>query len=76
MITGNLDTPVELCVQAGRWADALLLAQDEGLVMAYFDRPAVGAGDGGHLRVFRGVVEGRNGLVELVRGAEVESGAR
>lgn len=72
LITGNLDMAVELCVQAGRWADALLLAQGEGLVMrtrmAYFERVA---GDGGYLRVFRGVVQGRNGLAELVRGAEV-----
>ncbi|KAG9102265.1 protein transport protein S31 [Ceratobasidium sp. UAMH 11750] len=33
LITGNLDTAVELCIQAGQWADALLLAQGEGLVM-------------------------------------------
>ncbi|KAB5591449.1 hypothetical protein CTheo_5094 [Ceratobasidium theobromae] len=72
LITGNLDTAVELCIQAGRWADALLLAQGEGLVMrtrmAYFDQ----AGDsGGYLRVFKGVVQGRKGLGELVRGSEV-----
>ncbi|GAB1525797.1 protein transport protein S31 [Rhizoctonia solani] len=73
LITGNLDTAVELCIQAGRWADALLLAQGEGLVMrtrmAYFDQ----AGDsaGGYLRVFKGVVQGKKGLAELVRGSEV-----
>ncbi|KAJ1302288.1 hypothetical protein OPQ81_001105 [Rhizoctonia solani] len=72
LITGNLDTAVELCIQAGRWADALLLAQGEGLVMrtrmAYFDQ----AGDsGGYLRVFKGVVQGKKGLADLVRGSEV-----
>ncbi|CAE6433362.1 unnamed protein product [Rhizoctonia solani] len=72
LITGNLDTAVELCIQAGRWADALLLAQGEGLVMrtrmAYFEQ----AGDsGGYLRVFKGVVQGKKGLADLVRGSEV-----
>ncbi|KAG8748083.1 protein transport protein S31, partial [Ceratobasidium sp. 423] len=72
LITGNLDTAVELCIQAGRWADALLLAQGEGLAMrtrmAYFDQ----AGDSrGYLRVFKGVVQGKKGLADLVRGSEV-----
>ncbi|KAB5590806.1 hypothetical protein CTheo_5738 [Ceratobasidium theobromae] len=66
LITGNLDTAVELCIQAGRWTDALLLAQDEGLGMrtrmAYFDQ----AGEsGGYLRVLKGVMQGRKGLGEL-----------
>ncbi|KAG8718804.1 protein transport protein S31, partial [Ceratobasidium sp. 395] len=72
LITGNLDTAVELCIQAGRWADALLLAQGEGLVMrtrmAYFEKQQQ---EGGYLRVFKGVVQGRKGLTELVRGADV-----
>ncbi|KAG9096157.1 protein transport protein S31, partial [Ceratobasidium sp. UAMH 11750] len=72
LITGNLDTAVELCIQAGRWADALLLAQGDGLVMrtrmAYFERQQQ---EGGYLRVFKGVVQGRKGLTELVRGADV-----
>ncbi|KEP48003.1 protein transporter SEC31 [Rhizoctonia solani 123E] len=72
LITGNLDTAVELCIQAGRWADALLLAQGEGLIMrtrmAYFEQ----SGDsGGYLRVFKGVVQGKKGLADLVRGSEV-----
>lgn len=75
-ITGNLDTPVEFRVQARRWVDALPLAQGEGPLMctrmAYFDRQAVGAGDGGYLRVFKGVVEGHKGLAELVHGAAGE----
>ncbi|KAG9122073.1 protein transport protein S31 [Ceratobasidium sp. 392] len=73
LITGNLDTAVELCVQAGRWADALLLAQGEGLVMrtrmAYFEKQQ--QQEGGYLRVFKGVVQGRKGLTELVRAADV-----
>ncbi|QRV81661.1 transporter protein Sec31 [Ceratobasidium sp. AG-Ba] len=73
LITRNLDTAVELCIQAGRWADALLLAQGEGLVMktrmAYFEHQA--QAEGGYLRVFKGVVQGRKGLTELVRGADV-----
>ncbi|CCO34030.1 Protein transport protein SEC31 [Rhizoctonia solani AG-1 IB] len=58
LITGNLDTAVELC---------------EGLVMrtrmAYFDQ--TGDSAGGYLRVFKGVVQGKKGLAELVRGSQV-----
>ncbi|CCO35979.1 Protein transport protein SEC31 [Rhizoctonia solani AG-1 IB] len=37
--------------------------------MAYFDQ--TGDSAGGYLRVFKGVVQGKKGLAELVRGSEV-----
>ncbi|CEL53383.1 Protein transport protein SEC31 OS=Ustilago maydis (strain 521 / FGSC 9021) GN=SEC31 PE=3 SV=1 [Rhizoctonia solani AG-1 IB] len=73
LIAGNLDTAVELCIQAGRWADALLLAQGGGLVMgirvAYFDQPWGRAG--GYLRVFKGVIQGTKRPAELFSEGDV-----
>jgi hypothetical protein len=73
LTTGNLDTASELCIQARRWVDALLLAQGEGIVMrtkmAYLNQTGDSMGE--YLLVFKGVFQGKKGPAELVCGSEV-----